>query len=75
MKKRVLSIMVCIAIIVGVMGCGNSSDERVPQQIPVEDNYRTYYEVFVYSYYDGNGDGIGDFKGLPKNLIILTTAT
>ena len=68
MKKRVLSIMVCIAIIVGVMGCGNSSDERVPQQIPVEDNYRTYYEVFVYSYYDGNGDGIGDFKGLTEKL-------
>ncbi|ROR23680.1 glycosidase [Mobilisporobacter senegalensis] len=33
-----------------------------------EDNYRTYYEVFLYSYYDSNGDGIGDINGLIKKL-------
>mgnify|MGYP000775064793 CR=1 FL=1 len=31
----------------------------VPEVVSMEDNYRTYYEVFVYSFYDGNGDGIG----------------
>ena len=40
----------------------------LPAEISMEDNYRTYYEVFVYSFFDGNGDGIGDLKGLIDKL-------
>ena len=32
-----------------------------------EDSYN-WYEVFVYSYQDSNGDGIGDLKGLQSRL-------
>lgn len=39
-----------------------------PAEISMEDNFRTYYEVFVYSFYDGNGDGTGDLKGLTGML-------
>lgn len=39
-----------------------------PPVTPLDDKYRTYYEVFVYSYADSNGDGIGDFKGLTQKL-------
>lgn len=34
----------------------------------IDDNYRTYYEVFLYSFYDSNGDGIGDINGLISKL-------
>lgn len=33
-----------------------------------DDNYRVWYEIFVYSYCDSNGDGIGDFNGLTSKL-------
>ena len=36
-----------------------------------DDNYRTWYEVFVYSFCDSNGDGIGDLKGLQSKLDYL----
>ncbi|HWT74587.1 MAG TPA: alpha-amylase family glycosyl hydrolase [Mobilitalea sp.] len=34
----------------------------------IDDNYRNYYEIFVYSYCDSNGDGIGDFNGITSKL-------
>lgn len=32
------------------------------------DHVNNWYEVFVYSYQDGNGDGIGDLRGLLRRL-------
>ncbi len=34
----------------------------------INDNYRNYYEIFVYSFYDSNGDGIGDINGIISKL-------
>ena len=36
-----------------------------------KDKYRTYYEIFPYSFYDSNGDGIGDIKGVTSKLDYL----
>lgn len=37
----------------------------------IDDNYRTYYEMFVYSFYDSDGDGIGDLNGAIQKLDYL----
>lgn len=34
-------------------------------------NERVFYQIFVRSFYDSNGDGIGDFKGLTEKLDYL----
>ena len=36
-----------------------------------DDNYRTWYEIFVYSFCDSNGDGIGDLAGVTSKLDYL----
>ena len=33
-----------------------------------EDKYRTTYQIFVYSFCDSNGDGIGDLNGIRSKL-------
>ena len=34
----------------------------------ISDNHRNYYEIFVYSFVDSDGNGIGDFNGIISKL-------
>ena len=43
------------------------ANDNLPLNI-LDDNYRTTYEIFVYSFYDSDGDGIGDLNGVSKML-------
>lgn len=65
MKKTLLMI---ISIVLLMSGCGKRTDKQVKIADAVDDNYRNYYEVFVYSFYDSDGDGIGDLKGVEEKL-------
>lgn len=47
--------------------------EEVPAQLATElnvigDNYRNYYEIFVGSFCDSDGDGMGDIQGVISKL-------
>ncbi|SFC60942.1 alpha-amylase family glycosyl hydrolase [Butyrivibrio sp. YAB3001] len=43
------------------------SIQNLPLNV-IDDKYRTTYEIFVYSFYDSDGDGIGDLKGVSEKL-------
>lgn len=74
--KRPLSFLLALVLALSLCACAQP-DDAAPQQsaavslrdeqIP-DDNYRNWYEIFVYSFADGDGDRIGDFKGLTEKL-------
>ncbi|WP_236354996.1 alpha-amylase family glycosyl hydrolase [Konateibacter massiliensis] len=45
-----------------------TNSDTVQELNIIEDNYRNYYEIFVYSFFDSNGDGIGDINGVIDKL-------
>ena len=74
MKKTLLKLLCLVLALTLLCGCTPSVDETVEalQQLgqSPDDHYRTWYEIFVYSFCDSNGDGIGDLRVSPKSLII-----
>ena len=63
MKKKTLSaILAAVLVLTLLAGCGQGGVEAQPD--PVDDNYRTFYQIFVGSFSDANGDGIGDLRGI-----------
>ena len=45
-------------------------DKELKENI-IDDNYRNYYEIFVASFADSNGDGIGDLDGITAKIPYL----
>lgn len=74
--SRLLKAGICVLLICVILtGCasGAASTDKVLENISAlgtspDDNYRTWYEIFVYSYCDSNGDGIGDLNGVRQKL-------
>lgn len=62
-------LVLCMLLLTACAGKGKETDvtDKIPLNM-IDDNYRTYYEVFVYSFYDSDGDGIGDLQGLISQL-------
>lgn len=70
MKKRMVSLLCILAMVLSMAGCGGGEKE-LTANVP-DDKYRTFYEVFVYSFYDSDGDRIGDLNGLTQKLDYIT---
>lgn len=75
MARTVKRILCFLLISVFLTGCasGAAKTEKALEVISAlgtspDDNYRTWYEIFVYSYCDSDGDGIGDLNGVTQKL-------
>lgn len=65
----------CFALVLALLsGCAStvSTEEKLSEISQLgtspDDNNRVWYEIFVYSYCDSDGDGIGDLNGVIQKL-------
>ena len=84
-QKAIACLLLCILFLTGCFNnapdsSGASADAQQTEITLAEiqklgsspdDNYRTWYEIFVYSFCDSNGDGIGDLQGVLSKLDYL----
>lgn len=82
MKKKIISLLLVTAMFASVLtGCEQKKQDEGSQVVEnvmeydyyqdlniIDDNYRNYYEIFVYSFYDSDGDCVGDLQGVIKKL-------
>ena len=78
--KKVLFILSLGTLLTGCVTSNTSSEEsnsdpitsNTSTEVVVNDSqYKTYYQLLVYSFADSNNDGIGDFKGIVDKLDYL----
>lgn len=64
LKKRIMAVTIMTSMtLCTLLGCASR-----PKLTIIDDKYRNYYEVFVYSFYDTDNDGVGDIAGLDEKL-------
>ena len=62
--SAILVMAALCGIAAGALYLHMAGDDPIAMADPVDDNYRTFYQIFVGSFSDSNGDGIGDLRGI-----------
>ena len=84
MKKKTITICIAALLLVAVAGGTalllSGRTDRNPTQPqaqlpamrdPIDDNYRTFYQIFVGSFSDSDGNGTGDLQGIIQRFDYL----
>lgn len=78
--KRILSLLMLFALCLTSSALASCTPQEQPPVVegppapevdPIDDNYRTFYQIFVGSFADSNGDGIGDLRGIINHFDYL----
>ena len=81
--KKLFSSLLCILILCSLLltGCGAAKqsggkeyalkDKSLQSDFVCEDNNRVFYEIFVGSFSDSDGDGTGDLRGIINRMDYL----
>ena len=71
MKRKLLYFIAVIVLAASFVfpfaACTDKQPKLLEENI-VDDNYDNYYEIFVYSFCDSDGDRIGDLNGVTQKL-------
>lgn len=69
LRKIGMLLLAIMAVICSISACGGGEPAWHSKEVTVtDDNYRTWYEVFVYSFCDSDGDQAGDLQGVISKL-------
>ncbi len=69
-RKRLAALLLIAGLCIGgLSACGDRGPAWRSKEVTViDDNYRTWYEIFVYSFCDSDKDQIGDLQGVISQL-------
>ena len=77
LPKQIAALLLVFLLL--TLGCGGKSsskeyaikDPKLTGAVKAPDNARVFYEIFVGSFSDSNGDGVGDLRGIINRMDYL----